>query len=78
MFTIEELSCEELAEWMRKKDRYRQLIKSGKLVLPFVRAAQLLGQDCLYQLYSVTDRKKRRTLRSGSGARPRKPPKHPK
>jgi hypothetical protein len=47
------LSCEERAEIMRKKSRYRELILSGKLVLPPSRAAQLLGPDCLYHLYSV-------------------------
>jgi hypothetical protein len=49
----EELSCEAKAEIMRKKSRYRELILSGKLVLPYQRAAQLLGPDCLYHLYSV-------------------------
>ncbi len=42
-----------MAESMRKKYRYRQLILSGKLVLPITRAAQLLGPDCLYHLYSL-------------------------
>ncbi len=47
------LNCEETAETMRKKYRYRQLILSGRLLLPFARAAELLGPDCLYHLYSV-------------------------
>jgi len=47
------LSCEEKAEIMRRKARYRELILSGRLVLPPSRAAQLLGPDCLYHLYSV-------------------------
>jgi hypothetical protein len=43
----------ETAEILRKRYRYRELILSGKLVLPHDRAAQLLGPDCLYHLYSV-------------------------
>ncbi len=49
----EELSPQDIAETIRKKYRYRELILSGKLKLPFDRAAQLLGPDCLYQLYSL-------------------------
>ena len=45
-------SPEEAAEELRKKHHYRQLILSGKLVLPYRSAARLLGPDCLYQLYS--------------------------
>jgi hypothetical protein len=48
-----ELTSEEAAEAMRKRNRYRELILSGKLVLPHNRAAQLLGPDCLYHLYSL-------------------------
>jgi hypothetical protein len=48
------LSCEEKAEILRKKNRYRELILSGKLSLPHKRAAQLLGPDCLYHLYSLS------------------------
>ena len=48
-----DLSCEEKAEIMRKKYRYRELILSGRLALPHERAAQLLGPDSLYHLYSV-------------------------
>jgi hypothetical protein len=47
------LSCEEKAEIMRKQSRYRELILSGRLDLPYKRAAQLLGPDCLYHLYSL-------------------------
>jgi hypothetical protein len=43
----------ETAEILRKRYRYRELILSGKLVLPHDRAAQLLGPDCLYHLYAV-------------------------
>ena len=45
--------CEETAEILRKKSRYRELILSGRLVLPHEKAAQLLGPDCLYHLYSA-------------------------
>lgn len=41
------------AEIMRKKNRYRELILSGRLVLSHTSAAQLLGPDSLYRLYSV-------------------------
>jgi hypothetical protein len=49
----EELSCEERAEIMRKQSRYRELILSGRLILSQKRAAQLLGPDCMYHLYSL-------------------------
>ncbi len=48
-----DFSCEEKAEIMRKKSRYRELILSGRLALPRERAGQLLGPDCLYHLYSA-------------------------
>ena len=48
-----DLSYEEKAEIMRKQCRYRELILSGRLALSHERAAQLLGPDCLYHLYSV-------------------------
>ena len=41
------------AEIMRKKNLYRELILSGRLVLSHSRAAQLLGPDSLFRLYSV-------------------------
>ena len=47
------LSCEETAEIMRKKHRYRELILSGRLALSHKSAARLLGPDCLYHLYGV-------------------------
>lgn len=49
----ENLSLEETAEIMRKKQRYRDMVLSGRLVIPHARAAQLIGPDCLYHLYSV-------------------------
>jgi hypothetical protein len=57
-------SNEETAEIMRKKNRYRELILSGRLVLPHSSAVQLLGPDCLYHLYSVekTNHSKKRRL----------------
>jgi hypothetical protein len=51
-----EFSCEETAEELRKRYRYRQMILSGKLKLPHQRAAQLLGPDCLYHLYSLDEK----------------------
>jgi hypothetical protein len=47
------LSCEEKAEILRKKNRYRELILSGRLALSHESAARLLGPDCLYHLYSL-------------------------
>ena len=47
------LAGEDLAEIIRKKQRYRELILSGKLILPHDRAAQLVGPDCVYRLYSL-------------------------
>ena len=47
------LSREETAEIMRKRYRYRELVLSGRLILPHNRAAQLLGPDCAYHLYAV-------------------------
>ena len=44
---------EDAAEILRKKYRYRQLLMTGRLVLPYSRAAQLLGPDCMYQLYRL-------------------------
>ena len=55
--------CTETAEILRKRYRYRELILSGKLVLPHDRAAQLLGPDCLYHLYSLQDPKSVRRSR---------------
>ncbi len=46
---------EEAAEELRKKHLYRQLILSGKLVLPYRSASRLLGPDCLYHLYAARD-----------------------
>ena len=57
----------ETAEILRKRCRYRELILSGKLVLPHDRAAQLLGPDCLYHLYSVPRPKSRVRKKRKSG-----------
>jgi hypothetical protein len=51
------LTCEERAEILRKKYLYRELILSGKIELSHARAAQLLGPDCLYRLYSAEKKK---------------------
>ncbi len=58
----QDYSPEEAAKELRKKHHYRQLILTGKLVLPYASAARLLGPDCLYQLYS---RREAKTTRSG-------------
>ena len=68
----DELSSEDAAESMRKRYRYRQLILSGKLVLPITRAAQLLGPDCLYHLYSLCEADTARTRGAGSRASKRR------
>ncbi len=54
----EDLTAEDAAEVMRKKYHYRELILSGKLVLPYRQAAQLVGPDCLYHLYTLQSSKK--------------------
>lgn len=61
-----DLTLEEAAEVLRKRYRYRELILSGKLVLPYNRAAQLLGPDCLYHLYSLQDSKPSRRKRKSA------------
>ena len=48
----------EQAEIIRKKYKYRQLILSGKLILPHDEATRLLGPDCAYHLYSLPESKK--------------------
>jgi hypothetical protein len=69
MSDAEELTREEAAEIMRKKYRYRELILSGKLSLPHSRAAQLLGPDCLYHLYSVSRKKSPKKKRQSGSSR---------
>jgi len=66
------LSPEDQAEILRKKQKYRELILSGKLALPHDRAAQLLGPDCLYHLYAYHERepqRRRKPKKSRSQAR---------
>ncbi len=48
----EELTPEEQAEILRKKQKYRELILCGKITLAPDKAAKLLGPDCLYHLYA--------------------------
>ena len=60
----EELSAEDRAEILRKKQKYRELILSGKISLRHDQAARLLGPDCLYHLYSRRERDTRRTRKS--------------
>ncbi len=67
------LTAEEEAEEIRKKYTYRQLILSGRLVLPYNRAAQLLGPDCLYRLYALTNSANAPRRRQKEG-RPRRAP----
>ena len=43
------------SELIRKKYKYRRLIMTGKIKLPHREAAQLLGPDCAYHLYSIPD-----------------------
>jgi hypothetical protein len=62
-----DFTSEEVAELLRKRNRYRELILSGKLVLPHDRAAQLLGPDCMYHLYSVQRPKSRSRRKRKSG-----------
>ena len=68
----DKLSCEDAAEVIRKKERYRQLIFSRKLVLPHRRAAELLGPDCLYHLYSLHESEPARSGKGRSNSRNKK------
>ena len=68
-----ELTCEEAADEMRKKHEYRRLILSGRLVLPHKSAAQLLGPDCLYHLYSQQETADSRPRKEKGSAKKRKP-----
>jgi hypothetical protein len=45
----------EKAEIIRLKYKYRRLILTGKIKLPPSVAARLIGPDCAYHLYSITD-----------------------
>jgi hypothetical protein len=71
----EKLSCEERAEIMRKQNRYRELILSGRLILSQKRASQLLGPDCMYHLYSLNRYRQQETRKpeNSKGLRTRNP-----
>lgn len=69
-------SCEEIAEEIRKKHHYRQLILSGRLKLPYQSAARLLGPDCLYHLYSKREAESTTAEKSRAGKRKRPGVKH--
>ncbi len=45
--------ADEEAERLRKRYKYRKLVQSGKLVLPYKDATSLLGPDTAYHLYAV-------------------------
>jgi len=60
----QDLSSEDRAEILRKKHKYRELILSGKIVLPHDKAARLLGPDCLYHLYALRERHSRPARKS--------------
>ncbi len=74
--TEEHSDPRDAAEIMRKKYLYRQLIFSGRLVLSHKRAAELLGPDCMYQLYSLRGSKetgpRRKSGRRHGASRKRK------
>jgi hypothetical protein len=68
----DDLSAADLAEILRKKQKYREWILSGRITLPHDRAAQLLGPDCMYHLYGQREQQRRRRNRlknSRSGRR---------
>jgi hypothetical protein len=48
-------------EEIRIRYLYRHLILRGKVKVSFESARRLVGPDCAYHLYSVTDLKKRKT-----------------
>lgn len=43
------------SEEMRVKYLYRNLILRNKIKLPFKAALKIVGPDCAYHLYAVTD-----------------------
>ncbi len=45
------------AEEIRLRYLYRTLILKGEIRLPFEAAKRLIGPDCAFHLYSVTDLK---------------------
>ena len=49
-----------MAEEIRIHYLYRQLILRGEAKVSFESARRLVGPDCAYHLYSVTDLKKRK------------------
>ncbi len=57
------------ADILRLKHKYRRLILSGKLKLPHGDAVKLLGPDCAYHLYSVTNGKEDQRKRTSQGSR---------
>jgi hypothetical protein len=52
----EQLSAHDLAEILRKKQKYRDWIITGRIRLSPDKAARLVGPDCLYHLYALQDR----------------------
>ncbi len=67
----DDLSVADRAEILRKKQKYREWILSGRITLPHEKAAQLLGPDCMYHLYGRQEKPRRRRSRLG------KPPARP-
>ncbi len=70
----QEFTKEEEAEVLRKQHLYRRLILSGRLVLSHASAAQLVGPDCMYHLYSLqhsseSGRRRDRSARKPSTSR---------
>ena len=63
----DDLSPADRAEILRKKQKYREWILSGRITLPHDRAARLLGPDCMFHLYGQREQRRRRRNRTKGG-----------
>jgi len=59
----DDLSPADLAEILRKKQKYRDWILSGRITLPHDKVARLLGPDCMVHLYGQPEQRRRRRNR---------------
>lgn len=53
------------SEEARLRYLYRDLIRQGKIKLPYEAAVKLIGPDCAYHLYAVLDLKDVASARDG-------------
>jgi hypothetical protein len=55
------------SEELRLRYLYRKLILDGKIALSLESAKKIIGPDCAYHLYSVTNLKKKMKRRKSPG-----------